>query len=212
MKISGAIFDMDGTLIDSMHIWDTQGEDFLRAHGFEPEPGTHDLFLAMGMNEFSAYVKTRYDIPLSIDEMRRDINKRVAKEYEMISSLKSGVCEYLGKLKKGGSRMCIATATDRTHVEKTLSRFGILHFFDEIFTCGEVGIPKTEPAIFDMAREFLGTPREETCVFEDSLFASETAKGAGYKVVGVYDRFSAHNEEKLRKISDVYIKSFEELL
>ncbi len=212
MKFSGAIFDMDGTLIDSMHIWSTHGEDFLRMHGFEPEPHEHNLFLSMSMEEFSSYIRDKYHMNFSVCEIRRDINIAVGRKYENISVVNPGVREYLTKLKASKIPMCVATMTDRVIVEKTLRRCNIIHFFDKIFTCSEVGASKTEPDIFNEACAWLGTSPSETAVFEDSLFAAETAKRAGFKVVGVYDEFSAHNEKSLRDISDLYIKSFRELL
>ncbi len=212
MEFSSAIFDMDGTLIDSMHIWNTQGEDYLTSRGIEPEPCEHDLFLAMGATEFLHYVKGKFGFEESVEEMKRDINARVSSVYAKIKEPKPGVRAYLEKLSKKGVRMAVATATDRCHVESVLSRCGILHFFDLIVTCGEVGIPKTRPDVFDAARKAMGTSASETAVFEDSLHAAETAKAAGYKVVGVYDRFSEEKQEELRSVSDIYITSFEELL
>ncbi len=210
MEFSGAIFDMDGTLIDSMHVWYTQGEDYLASRGISTEPCAHELFLRMGATEFLYYVKEKYGFKESVGELKAEINARVSLLYDKITEPKPGVREYLEKLSHRGVRMGVATATDRCHVESVLSRCGILHFFDSITTCGEVGVPKTRPDVFDAARRALGTSSSQTAVFEDSLHAAETAKAAGYKVVGVYDRFSEEMQAELRSVSDIYITSFEE--
>ena len=90
--------------------------------------------------------------------------------YRTRVTLKHGVADYLRWLKENGTPMCIATVTDRYLVEETLERLGILHYFSEIFTCAEVGYGKDKPIIYRKALEHLGTPREETFVFEDSLY------------------------------------------
>ena len=103
--------------------------------------------------------------------------------------------------------MCVATVTDRYLVEETLERLGVRHYFSEIFTCAEVGFGKDKPVIYQKALEHLGTEKSDTYVFEDMLFALNTAKTDGFHTVGVYDRHEVHQDE-LKELSDYYVLDF----
>jgi beta-phosphoglucomutase-like phosphatase (HAD superfamily) len=103
--------------------------------------------------------------------------------------------------------MCVATVTDRYLVEETLERLGIRHYFSEIFTCAEVGFGKDKPIIYRKALKHFGTTKEETCIFEDALFALKTAKADGFTTVGVYDRHE-NRQNELQSLADYYIRDF----
>ena len=173
--LKGAIFDFDGTLVDSMFIWDTIGEDYLRSLGKEPNEDLRTVFMPLTLEEAAEYYREHYDVTLSVKEIVGGVNAMVEEIYRTRVTLKHGVADYLRWLKENGTPMCIATVTDRYLVEETLERLGILHYFSEIFTCAEVGYGKDKPIIYRKALEHLGTPKEETFVFEDSLFALKTA-------------------------------------
>ena len=108
-------------------------------------------------------------------------------------------------LRGNGVKLCIATATDRNLVEGALERCGVLHYFDGLFTCSEVGHGKDEPHIFEAALRFLGTPKAETAVFDDALYAVRTAKEAGFLVAAVYDSHEKARDE-VRLLSDLYLE------
>ena len=205
--LKGAIFDLDGTLLDSMFIWETIGEDYLRALGKEPHEDLKETFMTLTLEEAAEYYRTHYGVTLSVKEIVDGVNAMVEEIYRTRVTLKHGVAEYLRLLKENGARMCIATVTDRYLVEETLERLGILHYFSEIFTCAEVGYGKDKPIIYRKALEHLGTPREETFVFEDSLFALKTAKADGFTTVGVYDRHE-NRQDNLKNLADYYIVDF----
>jgi HAD superfamily hydrolase (TIGR01509 family) len=107
-------------------------------------------------------------------------------------------------------KLCVATATDRPLAEAALSRSGLLSYFGEIFTCGQIGRGKDEPDIYHAAHRFLNTPKPATWVFEDALYAAITAKAAGFPVVGVYDPYTDRGEA-IRAVADRYIRSFAEM-
>ena len=207
--LKGAIFDFDGTLVDSMFIWDTIGEDYLRSLGKEPHEDLKETFMTLTLEEAAEYYREHYKVTLSVTEIVDGVNAMVEGIYRTKVTLKPGVAEYLSWLKENGVRMCIATVTDRYLVEDTLERLGILHYFSEIFTCAEVGYGKDKPIIYQKALEHLGTAKEETFVFEDSLFALETAKIDGFPTVGVYDMHESRQEE-MKRLADCYVRSFEE--
>ena len=205
--IKGAIFDLDGTLLDSMFIWDTIGEEYLRSLGKEPHEDLKETFMTLTLEEAAVYYREHYGVTLSVKEIVDGVNAMVEQTYRTKVTLKPGIAEYLAWLKENGVRMCVATVTDRYLVEETLERLGVRHYFSEIFTCAEVGFGKDKPVIYQKALEHLGTAKEETCVFEDMLFALNTAKTDGFPTVGVYDRHEVHQDE-LNELSDYYVLDF----
>ena len=205
--IKGAIFDLDGTLVDSMFIWDTIGEDYLRTLGKEPHEDLKETFMTLTLEEAAEYYRTHYGVTLSVKEIVDGVNTMVEGIYRTRVALKQGVADFLAQLKENGTRMCIATVTDRYLVEETLDRLGILQYFSEIFTCAEVGYGKDKPIIYRKALEHLGTTKNETYVFEDSLFALKTAKADGFTTVGVYDRHE-NRQDNLKNLADYYIVDF----
>ena len=205
--IKGAIFDLDGTLLDSMFIWDTIGEDYLRSLGKEPHEDLKETFMTLTLEEAAEYYREHYGVPLSVKEIVDGVNAMVEQTYRTKVTLKPGISEYLAWLKENGVRMCVATVTDRYLVEETLERLGVRHYFSEIYTCAEVGFGKDKPVIYQKALEHLGTEKSDTYVFEDLPFALNTAKTDGFPTVGVYDRHEVHQDE-LKELADYYIFDF----
>ena len=205
--IKGAIFDLDGTLLDSMFIWDTIGEGYLRSLGKEPHEDLKETFMTLTLEEAAVYYREHYGVTLSVKEIVDGVNAMVEQTYRTKVTLKPGIAEYLAWLKENGVWMCVATVTDRYLVEETLEQLGVRHYFSEIFTCAEVGFGKDKPIIYQKALEHLGTEKSDTYVFEDLPFALNTAKTDGFPTVGVYDRHEAHQDE-LKELADYYIFDF----
>ena len=206
--IKGAIFDLDGTLLDSMFIWDTFGEDYLRTLGKEPKENLTETFKTFTLEQAAEYYREHYGVALSVNEIVDGVNEMVAKLYRTKVTLKDGVREFLEALKSQGVKMCVATVTDRPIVEDVLCNLGIRDFFTEIFTCAEVGYNKETPHIYRVALEVLGTKKDETVVFEDALHALITAKKDGFKVAAVYDRHERH-QTQMKENGDYYITNYE---
>ena len=174
--IKGAIFDFDGTLLDSMFIWDTFGEDYLRTLGKEPKENLTETFKTFTLEQAAEYYREHYGVTLSVEEIVDGVNDMVAEIYRTKVTLKDGVRAFLEGLRAQDVKMCVATVTDRAIVEDVLNRLGIRDFFVEILTCAEVGCNKETPHIYRAALEVLGTKKDETVVFEDALHALITAK------------------------------------
>ncbi len=211
MRIRGAIFDVDGTLLDSMFIWDTIGETYLRSIGYQPKENLNETFKNMSLRQAARYYQTEYGVTQSIDEIMDGVNAMLERYYRFEVPLKPGVAELLERLRQDGVKLCIATATDRHLVEAALDRCGVLSCFGEIFTCNEVGHGKDEPDIFEAALRFLGTRREETLVFDDALYAVRTAKEAGFPVAAVYDSHE-RSQAEVRARSDLYLEDLTQLV
>jgi len=210
MRIRGAIFDVDGTLLDSMFIWDTIGETYLRSIGYQPKENLNETFKNMSLHQAARYYQTEYGVTLSIDEIMDGVNAMLERYYRFEVPLKPGVAELLERLRQSGVKLCIATATDRHLVEAALDRCGVLSCFGEIFTCNEVGHGKDEPDIFEAALRFLGTEKSETVVFDDALYAVRTAKEAGFPVAAVYDSHEKA-QDQIRMLADVYLEELTQL-
>ena len=206
--IKGAIFDFDGTLVDSMFIWDTFGEDYLRTLGKEPKENLTETFKTFTLEQAAEYYREHYGVTLSVGEIVDGVNEMVSEIYRTKVALKKGVLEFLRDLRSKGVKMCVATVTDRPIVEDVLKNLGIRDFFTEIFTCAEVGHNKETPHIYRAALEVLGTRKEETVVFEDALHALMTAKNDGFPVAAVYDKHEAKQIE-MRAEADYYISDYE---
>lgn len=211
-KFRGAIFDMDGTLTDSMYIWDTAGETYLRNHGKEPEPRLRELLRPLSLAQAAELFQKRYGITDSVDEILKGFDEVVENEYRHHVTLKPGALELLQHLKKQGLEMTVATSSPRSIVLMVLKRLGILPYFSHIVTCGDVGFGKDHPAVYDRAAELMGSEPADTLVFEDALHAVTTASKAGYFVVGVYDESEGVDEDKIVPLCDLYLKSLEEFL
>ena len=208
MKLKCAIFDFDGTLFDSMYIWDMVGEVYLRSLGKEPKHSMREDVRALSMYQSSCYFKEEYAIDLSVEEIMAGINKAVENFYLHEVQPKVGVVAFLNQMKQQGISTCIATASEHYQIEAALQRCQMEHLFDAILTCTEVGHGKDEPVIFRRAMECFEADRNNTIIFEDALHAVKTAKKDGFKVSAVFDN-SEKRQTEIRQLSDCYITEFE---
>lgn len=208
--IQAAIFDFDGTLFDSMFIWDTAGETYLRSIGKEPADDLQSILKPMSLYQSADYLRVHYSIPLSTEDIMDGINRTVEDFYFHTVEPKPGAIDFLEELDRKGIRMCIATATDRYQVEAALVRCGMKHFFSEIFTCTEVGSGKDRPLIFRRAMEHLGTERSNTVVVEDAWHAIRTAKDDGFIVAAIFDPHESM-QSSVREAADVYLADYSDM-
>lgn len=208
MKISGAIFDMDGTLTDSMYVWQDIGRRYLVSCGVDPHESLWDDIKNMSLRQTTDYFISEYGLAKSREDIYHGINSLVEPMYRDEVLPKDGVIALLKMLSAKGVKMCVATATDRYLAEMALERNGLIDFFSEIFTCNIVGAGKDRPVIYEKALEHLGTLKSETLVFEDALYAIHTAKYAGFPVAGVYDRHAAKDSDEIKALADFYITDY----
>ena len=209
--IKGAIFDVDGTLLDSMEIWEDVAIRYLKSIGVEAEPDLPEVMFTMSLPEGAAYVKEHYRLTRETDEIIQGVLDIIRKYYEETAPLKPGVTKILEELSRKRIPMTVATSNNKEEVEAAFKRLGIASYFSRIFTCEEVGAGKTRPDIYMKAAEYMGTRPEETVIFEDVLHAIRTAKKAGFLAVGLYDEASKADQEEIKKEADWYAKSMEGL-
>ncbi len=205
--IKAAIFDADGTLLDSMHIWGELGERFLRSINLTPENGLSETLYDMSIEQGCLYLQTHYKINASLSQIRESIMAIIENFYVHEVKLKPGVRDFIERINLPS---VIATSGDRDLLTAALIRNGIDKYFARIFTCSELDTNKNEPKIFLECSEFLGLKPENIIVFEDSLFALKTAKESGFIIAGVQDDSSKKHEAAIIDLSDYYITDWRE--
>lgn len=203
--ITGVIFDVDGTLLDSMDVWEKAPFQYLQNRGVFPEKNLGKTLFSMTMEQGALYIKEKYHLKESVQEIIQGVNEAAETFYAKEVPLKSGMRKLLETLKSAGIPVAAATTSSRPLVETAFLRLGIRSYFQAIFTASEVGKGKEEPDIYYLAAKALGSPKETTAVFEDGLYAAKTAAKAGFFVVGVYDRCSEKDQETLKKTAALYL-------
>lgn len=211
MKISGAIFDMDGTLLNSMQIWTCIGERYLATKGLLPKEDINYIFLNNKLSYSINYVKKQYELEESEEQILAEARELLRKFYMEEMTIKNHVFEFLTAMKADGVKMCVATATDAPLAELALKKAGIFDFFEAVYSCHTVGKSKEVPDIYEISLEHLGTSKSETFVFEDALYAATTAKKAAFPVIGIYDS-TEKKQEQLKELVDSYYENYQQLL
>lgn len=210
--IKGIIFDLDGTLIDSMKVWFDVDRKLLRENGITtPSESVSEKVRTMSIEQSSRFFIEELGLKLTQEQIISRIEELVRIEYEQNIPLKPHVEEILGHLDEKGIPYGIATATYKSLAEAVLKRLGIFERFRFVLTDVDYPRGKRFPEIFLGAAERLGTLPEETLVIEDSLHCIETAVRAGFRTAAVYDEVSAAESDEIKRLADVYADSLAEL-
>ena len=213
MRLQSAIFDMDGTLLDSMPTWRELGPTFLREADIEATPEQLHALRTMTDHEVIPYLREVCGLQKSPEEIMNEIIRRMEDFYSTAVRPKPGLEKFLSILKMEGVWMYVATATHRRLAEKALKTAGIDHYFRGIVTSADAGNHKSESAdIYEMAMRRLQSNKRDTVVFEDALHAIRTAKAAGFRVAGVYEATAEQDQPEIQRLCDYYIRSYEELV
>lgn len=210
--IRGAIFDLDGVLLDSMAIWNDLGARYLQNQGIQPEPGLSETLFSMSMEQGAEYMKQHYHLSQTAEEILAGIQEMLQDFYFYKVKVKEGAKELLAFLQEKGIPMTAATSSPREHVTRALQRNGLLDYLKKIDTTSEVGESKHSPLIYRKAAEYMEIRPEETLVFEDSLYALQTAKQAGFRAIGVYDSAGETNQAGVKETGEVYLKKLTDFL
>lgn len=213
--MKAAIFDMDGTLVDSLILWDVLWEEFGQRYlgdktfrpTYEDNKKSHTLTLKDAME----LIHCNYGLGESGQELLDLAIEIVNDFYANRVELKPGVKEFLEHCKANGVKMCIASASASKQIEIAMTHCGVKDYFLKIFSCNDIGKGKEEPDIYLLTAEFMGESLSETWVFEDSLTAIETAAKIGMPTVGIYEKFNFGHEE-MKKIATEYIDDGETMM
>ena len=178
--MKAAIFDVDGTLLDSMSVWEDIGERYLASQNITAEKNLRAALHTMSLEQGAAWMKEKYQLDKSISQIIEEVLKIVSDFYRFEAPLKPGVKKTLEWFKERNIQMTVATSGNRELTEAALARNGILDYFEQIYTCTETGAGKDEPLIY------------------------LKAKKAGFVVIGVYDEENRKNISKMKEVCDCY--------
>lgn len=214
MNIKGAIFDMDGTLVDSLFLWEVIwkafGDKYLNGEPFAPNAADDKAVRTVPLRDAMQIIYDHYGFGNSGEELFRLSTDIIRNFYATEATLKTGVRELLAVLQQQGVKMCVASATTSELIEVTMKHSGIYPYFSAIFSCADLGMGKEKPDVYLLAQQHLGTETAETWVFEDSLVALETASKIGMQTVGVFDRCNPYQTE-IKAVCTVYVGEGESL-
>lgn len=209
--IRGCIFDIDGTLIDSMGIWNELGERYLRSTHVEPESGLAETLFPLSLGEGVQYLKNHYHLSQQEDEVQHGITGILENFYRKEVQLKLWTSEFLSSLKKQGMDMVLTTVGDAELEEAALRRLGIYDCFRKMLVCQDYHTSKREPLIYEKALEVLGFQKNEVIVFEDVLQALSTASKTGFVTAGVQDEASRSDWKAMQETADFWMRDFHTL-
>ena len=211
-NIEGAVFDLDGTLLDSSWVWEKVDEKFLGDRGFQVPDDYVDEISPLGAERAAVYTIERFGLNEDKDDIVREWIEMAKKEYATEVVCKPYAKEFLEELHKLNIKMAVATSSDRELFMKTLEREGILKYFQKIVTVDEVERGKGYPDIYEEAARRIKVDPHKCLVFEDILAGVTGASLGEFNVVAVFDEKSKHNWEKIKSISKYSINDYKELL
>jgi len=206
------IFDLDGTLLDSMRVWAQVDIEFITKRGLSVPVNYADSILSMSFTEAAEYTIKRFNLPDSVEDLLAEWADLAAHAYANTVELKAGAREFLMKLREKGAKLAIATSTLPRLCEIALNRHGIFDWFDVICNSNEVNVGKSRPDVFLLAAKKLGVNPKDCIVFEDILPAVKSAKSVGMSVIAVYDESSKDDWYEMTKISDDFIYNFVDIV
>ncbi len=209
--VRAAIFDMDGTLVDSMSEWRRLNAKFVRSRGVEPTPEEErELFFLSGFKAVD-YVKEHYDIDTSFEELCELSAAEMERIYGEGLPLKPGARALLDRLHARGILCVLATATPARQALVALNRTRLVGRLDYIFSTEMLGGYKGEVSFFEKLCASIGVPPEACVMVEDGLYAMRTAREAGLRVIGITDATNACDREVIAEACDALVDSYDEL-
>lgn len=206
------IFDLDGSMVDSMWIWRDIDIEYLGKFGIDLPENLQSCIEGMSFGETAAYFKERFDLPDTIDEIKADWNRMARDKYAFEVPVKEGVMELLEYCKANGIKVGIATSNSRELVETLVKSHQIEPYFNCIMTACDVSRGKPAPDIYLAVAKALQVTPENCLVFEDIIPGIQSGLSAGMRVCAVYDKYSEHQDEEKHRIADYYTEHFTELI
>ena len=208
----GAIFDVDGTILDTMTVWQEVTTKFLTERNLPVIAEEMAAYKEMIIDESMTFIREKYGLSESVQELKDEFNRLVSNAYFFEVNPKPGIKEYMEKLKSEGVKIAIATSGYKDLAEAALKRLGMADMIDAYALSCEVGVKKSNPDVYLLAAKRIDVAPKDCMVFEDILIGIQGAKKGGMKTTAIYDDLNAEDTEKLKKEADRYIKDWTELL
>lgn len=210
--MKGAIFDVDGTLLDSMPVWWRATEKFCKNHNIDMTAEKFAEYNEMRLEDSLPQIRAEHGLEMSVDEMISELRCLVFEEYRDFVLMKPRAKEYVEKLHNEGVKIAIATSGYEGLCKAAFERLGVWDLIDARAFSDEVGVNKSNPDVYLLAAQRLGLNPSECVVFEDIATGIGGAKKGGFKTCAVYDESNADKTETLKELADMYITDFGELL
>jgi HAD superfamily hydrolase (TIGR01509 family) len=206
MKV--ALFDVDGTILNSMGRWENMGELYLKSKGIAITNNINNILYSMSLVESASYLKNQYNLESSVQEIMEDFRNDLYFYYENEVNLKDGIVDVLKALKNDGYKLYIASLSTKELIGKSFERLEIGQYFSGIFTYDDIKVSKDDSCFYTKIAKRLKTDPNDIIVFEDNISAAKAARKSGMKVIGIYDKYSRGNIET---IAHKYITHWNEL-
>lgn len=210
-NIQAVLFDMDGTLIDSMGIWREIDVEYLGRHGFSLPDDLQKTIAGMSFIQTAEHFKERFSLEDSLEKIMEDWNLMAYDKYAASIKLKPGAYLFLKELKAAGIKTAICTSNSRILTDAVLHSQKITDFIDIVLTAKEVPNGKPAPDIYEKASQLLGVPAKNCLVFEDVYMGVLAGKNAGMTVCAISDSHCLDSKEDIRAKADYYINDFTEI-
>lgn len=210
-SIQGALFDCDGTLIDSLGVWRGLEDVLSREAHFVVDSALRAHFVTLTVGEIAAYVHEHCGFGTCVADVQALIDDYMLDFYRTKATLLPGVGDFLEECARASIRMSVVSSSTPAYLMAGLEHTGILEYFDAVVSVDDVGKSKRDPDVYNYARSILSTPRAQTWGFEDSLYALDTLQKAAYPTVALFDESEGISFEDLQKRSNVAVRSFAEL-
>ncbi len=211
-NIEAIIFDIDGTLIDSMWIWENIDELFLEKYNLVQPEGFHEGMEGKSYSETAQYFLDLFpSLPHTREELEQEWYDMAYEIYTTQMELKKGAYEFITTMYEKGMKLGIATSNNKELAEGMLKNNKVFEYMGSIWTSGEAGAGKPNPAVYLNVAKDLGVAPEKCLVFEDVSNGILAGKNAGMKVCAVDDKFSRNQEKKKRQLADYYIQDYDDI-
>lgn len=211
-EIEAVIFDIDGTLVDSMGVWTEIDEIFLEKYGLTEPEGFHEGMEGKSYSETAQYFLDLFpSLPHTREELEAEWHEMAYEMYTSKIQLKSGAYEFIKEMHEKGMKLGIATSNNRILAEGTLAFNGVLEFIDSLWTSCEAKAGKPNPAVYLCVAKDLGVDPSKCLVFEDVPMGILAGKNAGMKVCAVDDIFSRKQDDKKRELADYFIRDYNDI-
>lgn len=205
------IFDFDGTLVDSMPMWTGKMLSILEENKIKYPKDIIRTITPLGDKKTAEYFVKQLGVPLSVEEIRKQMDEYALYAYAHTIQAKETAIETIQTLRRKKYKLAILTASPHKMVDDCLKRLGLFDLFDKIWTSEDFNLTKVDPEIYRLAANEIDVPIEKCVLADDSIGALKTAKKAGMKIIGVYDKSAEEYEDEIREISDLYVTRLKDI-